>query len=269
MTLRITKKDKEKLKSIKARRSRKVRHRKKTYNVDISKDFIARSAESFSTRAELNKYYDEAEDFLNPYNSKYMYNKKNRLKNGSYISNYKANQYRKMTEMSNAMARREQQAILANRAFQEQQRKRKESGYQSPFTNDADLGTGIAVRDPESFRDMPSERTLDRQIKELRNRGDNKYFNQRTEKMKEAFISVLRGQFGENADEFANRIEKMNNRDFYVFYLQHNDMEDVFFESDQYKRLSGGRQGGDMDGHIKKLTSYLDRFERQKANFKF
>jgi hypothetical protein len=133
-------------------------------------------------------------------------------------------------------------------------------GERLEMQKDDDVG-GIRVPKPFDFDVIRTKRRLLEKLENLeKRRGKAEYFEWRNSVYKDNFMYVLRQAFNSDANDVLEKLEKMDNGDFFDMSLRYEEMQ-----IDNYYRAHNQIVGEDED--LQKVRSYLEAYENGDEDF--
>lgn len=223
----------------------KVKRTLKNYGIDLSNEVELPSLESFQDRQSFNEWKNKASSFTNRANTHYQF-KKN--EHGVTASKFLINKIERDTKRAQKMAD-----------------KLREEATDKPFISGGkEQGTvgqrllmmgkpttaGISRPPDFHFGKIRSYRDLEKKAKNMAERAEHGYFDRRMEKMKENFMEILSLSFNSDADPLIEKLKRVPAEDFYEMYLMFDEFDFDLYDS----------EGNYVDGDIKQLENYVDRY---------
>lgn len=248
--IRITKHDKEEFSRLVRNTRAKISRTKKKYNIDLSNDVTLPTLESFSTRKEFNAWKDQVKSFTSRYNLEYQFVEN---KYGVVASKKELAEIKRDTKRAQRIAQ-ERIDIYKERPFHQDN---KPAGTVGQRTGHFSVPDVMGINVPKDF-DFDTARTRSRveTVKSsMKRKGTHQYYDERTERMKENFITALEGSFNSLADDIVEEVKDLTPDEFYDLYLQHAEFDFKLLDSEGDHVLL-------MEGELDRMRKSLDLFKR-------
>lgn len=227
MALRLTKKDKEKIKRV----NNNVRRKNKqmdNYNIDIYMPVI--SATKFTTRKQLNEYLDQARRYTRGYAYKY---KKNQY--GTVVSNIELARAKRLAQdVTRERAKRFKQ--IAPQEFKSRGKGIGSSVMQRKLMGD----DRFSMYDPVklNFSSLRSRKQFENRVESFKNQLEPDYIDSRNEQLKNNIIRAMQENWGDDGKKAIDFVKNMTNDDLIKEFMT----EDVFDFSYIYDRTQSKRR---------------------------
>ena|SRR6185312_11143232 len=237
--------------------SAKISRIKKNFGID-HEEMRLPSLENIQTRDQFNEVIERAQSFTNRHNQKFQYHK------NEYGVVYTQSE-KTLHELAENRAIR--LAIEQKRKYDKlpiYQRGKKQDvtvGQMSALMDNPSL-SGINIPEKTDFSKVTTRYNLEYAMRRAKARGDRAHYDERKERMKDNFISILELSFNSLADELVEEIRRIPSEDFYEMYLSFDEFE--------FERYDSEGQNVDADeGTINQMMQYVNWYKRGDLNIKY
>ncbi|UMO75928.1 terminal protein [Bacillus phage vB_BsuP-Goe22] len=250
--IRITDNDKAEYARLVKNTKAKIKRTQKKYGVDLSAEIDIPDLESFGTRAQFNKWKEQASSFTNRANMRYQFEKNaygvvaSKAKIAEIERNTKEVQ-RLVDEKIKAMKDKEYYAGGKPQGTIEQRIAMTSPAHVTGITRPHDF-------DFNKVRTYSRLRTLE---ESMEMRTDPQYYEKKMIQLQLNFIKSVEGSFNsfDAADELIEELKKIPPDDFYELFLRISEISFEEFDSE-------GNTVENVEGNVYKILSYLEQYRR-------
>ncbi|AYJ76458.1 putative terminal protein [Bacillus phage BSP2] len=230
----------------------KIARTKKKYGVDLTAEIDIPELDSFETRAQFNKWKEQASSFTNRANMRYQFEK-----NAYGVVASKA----KIAEI-------ERNTKEVQRLVDEKIKAMKDKEYYAGGKPQGTIEQRIAMTSPAHVTGINRPHDFDfskvRTYSRLRTleesmemRTDPQYYEKKMIQLQLNFIKSVEGSFNsfDAADELIEELKKIPPDDFYELFLRISEISFEEFDSE-------GNTVENVEGNVYKILSYLEQYRR-------
>lgn len=222
----------------------KIRRTQKKYGVDLSDQVDLPSIDDFSTRSEFNEWKAEQSRFTNRSVMKFQFEKN---VYGVVASKQELFDVKRDTRIAQNIVK-ELEKQVKDKPFISGGRQQGTVGQRLEMVGKPNVG-GIYSPPEFDFQQYKDRRGLEDKIKNMKERADPNLVDKRAEQMKSNFITALRENYNNFADDLIEVVKTVPAEDFYEMYHIFDEIN-FFYEDSEDK----------MKGKVEQLSSYFEKY---------
>lgn len=256
--IRITKNDRKEYARLARNAKAKVKRTAKNYGVDLRSEIELPDIQNFKTRADFTNWKNKVESFTNRHNTAYQF-KKNEY--GVVASKKRLN---KIARENKAIINKAKKLVseAENKPFISGGKKQGTVGQQMKQMGKPNAA-GVTVPPDFDFSKMKFDSSLKAYEERIEKRSNEKYYDERSARMKDNFIQILGLSFNSDADELIDKLKDIPPDDFYEMYLQFDEFDFDLYDSDGQLVQSDD----EASNQVSQMLQYVKMYEQGNVNF--